>query len=83
MYCETPPYGDLGNLVNLWSLFSGPAEWSYIILQKNSHLLSLYIFNRSSGESLLKYQLDSSYVIMSLILLTTVFHKAVILLGEI
>ena len=35
MYCETPPYGDLGNLVNLWSLFSGPAEWSYIILQKN------------------------------------------------
>ena len=45
--------------------------------------LSLYIFNRSSGENLLKYQLDSSCVIMSSILMTTVFYKAVILQGEI
>ena len=40
----------------------------------NSHLLSLYTFNRSSGENLLKYQLDSSSVIMSLILMTTLFY---------
>ena len=49
----------------------------------NSHLLSLYIFNRSSGENLLKYQLDSCSVVMSLILMTTLFYEAVILQGEI
>ena len=49
----------------------------------NSHLLSLYVFNRSSGQNLLKYQLDSSCVIRSSILMTTVFYKAVILQGEI
>ena len=31
----------------------------------------------------MKYQLDSSCVIISLILMTTVFYKAVILQGEI
>ena len=41
------------------------------------------IFNRSSGENLLKYQLDSSCVIMSSIPMTTVFCHAVILQGEI
>ena len=35
MYCETPPYGDLGNPVTLCHFFFGPAEWPYIILQKN------------------------------------------------
>ena len=38
---------------------------------------------RSSGENLLKYQLDSSCVIMSVILMTTLFYKALILQGEI
>ena len=37
----------------------------------------------SSGENLLKNQLDSCCVIMSLILVTTLFYKAVILHGEI
>ena len=46
-------------------------------------MLPLYVFNRRSGENLLKYQLDSSCVIMSSILMTTVFYKAVILQGEI
>ena len=36
-----------------------------------------------SMENLLKYQLDSSCVTMSSILMTTVFYKAVILQGEI
>ena len=49
----------------------------------NSHLLSLCVFNRRSGENLLKYQLDSSSVIMSSILMTTLFYKALILQGEI
>ena len=53
----------------------------YIKIQ-NSHLLPLYVFNRSSGENLLKYQLYSSWVIMSLILMTTLFYKALILEGE-
>ena len=43
-----------------------------------------YLFsNRSSGENLLKYQLDSSSVIRSSILMTTVFYKELILQGEI
>ena len=45
-------------------------------------MLSLYFFHRSSGEMLLKYQLDSSCVIMSLILVTNVFCKAFILQRE-
>ena len=49
----------------------------------NSHLLSLCVFNRSSGENLLKYRLDSSSVIMSLILMTSLFYKAFILQREI
>ena len=38
---------------------------------------------RSSGEKLIKYQAHLSCVIMSVILMTTVFYKAVILQGEI
>ena len=40
-------------------------------------------YGRSNGENLLKYQLHSSCVIMSLILMTTVFYKAVIFQEEI
>ena len=49
----------------------------------NSHLLPLFISYRSSGERLIKYQANSSCVIMSVILMTTLFYKALILLGEI
>ena len=49
----------------------------------NSHVLPLYISYRSSGEKLLKYQLNSSCVIKSLILMTTLFYKALVLQGEI
>ena len=52
-------------------------------LNSNFHLLSLYVLNRSSVENLLKYHLDSSSVIMYLILMTNLFYKAVILQGEI
>ena len=49
----------------------------------NSHLLSLFILYRSSGEKMIKYQANSSFVILSLILITTLFYKALILQGEI
>ena len=49
----------------------------------NSHLLPLFISYKSSGEKLIKYQADSSCVIMSVILMTTLFYKALILQGEI
>ena len=49
----------------------------------NSHLLPLFIFYRSSGEKLIKYQANSSCVIMSVILMTTLVYKALILQGEI
>ena len=47
------------------------------------NLLSLFISYRSSGEKLIKYQANSSCVIMSVILITTLFYKALILQGEI
>ena len=49
----------------------------------NSHLLPLFIYHRSSGEKLIKYQSDTSCVIMSVILMTTLFYKALILQWEI
>ena len=42
----------------------------------------LFISYRSSGEKLIKYQENSTYVIMSVILKTTLFYKALILHGE-
>ena len=49
----------------------------------NSHLLPLFIWYRSSGEMLIKYQANSSCVIMSVIHITILFYKALILQGEI
>ena len=49
----------------------------------NSHLLPLFISYRTSGEKLIKYQANSSCVIMSVILMTTPFPKVLILQGEI
>ena len=49
----------------------------------NSHLLPLFTSYWSSGEKLIKYQVNSSCVIMSVILMTTLFYKALILQGEI
>ena len=49
----------------------------------NSQLLPLFISYRSSAEKLIKYQANSSCVIMFVILITTLFYKALILQGEI
>ena len=49
----------------------------------NSHLLPLFISYRISGEKFRKYQANSSCVIMSVIVMTTLFYKALILQGEI
>ena len=38
---------------------------------------------RSGGKKLIKLQANSSYVIISIILITTLFYKALILQGEI
>ena len=48
-----------------------------------SSFLPLFISYRSSGEKFIKYQANPSCVIMSVILMTTLFYKASILLGEI
>ena len=48
-----------------------------------SHLLPLFIFYRNGAEKFIKYQANSSCVIISLILMTTLFYKALILQGEI
>ena len=45
----------------------------------NSHLLPLFTSYGSSGEKLIKYQANSSCVIMYVILMTTLFYKALIL----
>ena len=49
----------------------------------NSHLLPLFVSYRSNGEKFIKYQVNSSCVIMFVILITTLFYKALILEGEI
>ena len=49
----------------------------------NSDLLPLLICYKSSGEKLIKYQANSSCVIMSVILMTNLFYKALILQVEI
>ena len=49
----------------------------------NSHLLPLFISYRSSGEKLIKYQANLSCMITSVILMTILFYKALILQGEI
>ena len=45
--------------------------------------MSQFIPYRSSGEKLIKYQANSSCLIMSVILMTTLFYKTLILQGEI
>ena len=52
-------------------------------LNLNSHLLPLFISHRSSGEKLIKYQATSSRLIMSVILMTSLFYKALIFQREI
>ena len=49
----------------------------------NSHLLPLFISYRSSGVKLIKYQANSSCVIIFVILVNTLFYKTLILQGEI
>ena len=49
----------------------------------NSQLLPLLISYRSNREKLIKYQANSSCVIMSVILMTTLFYKALRFQGEI
>ena len=46
-------------------------------------LLPLFISYRSSGQKLVKYQANSSCVIMSVILMTTLFYHLLTLQGEI
>ena len=43
----------------------------------------VFVSYRSSGEKLIKYQVNSFCMIMSVILMTTLFYKALILQGEI
>ena len=43
----------------------------------------LFISYRSSEEKFIKYQANSSCVVMSLILMTTLFYKTLIIQGEI
>ena len=49
----------------------------------NSLLSPLFISYSRCGEKLIKYQANSSWVIMFVILMTTLFNKALILQGEI
>ena len=49
----------------------------------NSHLLPIFISYGSSGEKLIKHQANSPCMIMSVILMTTLFYKALKSQGEI
>ena len=56
---------------------------NFLISKFRFSFVVLYVFYRRGGENLLKYQLDSPFVIKCSILFTIVFCKAVILQGEI
>ena len=45
--------------------------------------VTLFIYHRSSGDKLIKYQANTSCVILSLIFMTTLLYKALLLQGEI
>ena len=82
LYGKAPTRGStLTLLYTIFSFFS-----FFFLLLKNgtpSYLLPLFIKYRRSGEKLIKYQTNSSCVIMFVILMTTLFYKALILQGEI
>ena len=58
-------------------------QFSESLIYLNSHLLPLFISYGSSGEKLIKFQANSTFVIISVILMTTLFFKALVLQGEI
>ena len=79
----------LGWLENL-NFFVEIIRWAHWISQVQSTVLPSiflraqpWISYRRCGEKLIKYQANSSWVIMSVILMTTLFNKALILQGEI
>ena len=79
----------LGWLENL-NFFVEIIRWAHWISQVQSTVLPSiflraqpWISYRRCGEKLIKYQANSSWVIMSVILMTTLFYKALILQGEI
>ena len=73
----------LGKRKNATNKISGTLSFKPEDQNLNSHLLLPFISYRSSEERLIKYQANSSCVIMSVILMTTLFYKALILKGEI
>ena len=56
---------------------------SFMALTLEFSFVPLFISYRGSGEKLIKFQANSSCVIISVILMTTLFYKALILQGEI
>ena len=69
--------------LGLWQGPKGLTDEFYGFIALRSHLLPLFISYRSGGEKLIKYQANSSCVIVSVIFMTTLFYKALILQGEI
>ena len=89
-----PKYGQADNVKPLTPNHSLPfvIRWPNLNLNPLNpnikiHILICYPYTFSievvTGKNLMKYQSDSSCVIISLILMTTLFYKAVILQGEI
>ena len=79
-------YNDVIHFPFLFSLLCRKSVLKVELLKNQnlkSHLLPLIIPYKSSAEKLIKYSANSSCVIMSLILMTTLFYKALILQGEI
>ena len=73
----------LGKRKNATNKISGTLSFKPVDQNLNSHLLLLFISYRSSEEKVIKYQANSSCVIMSVIVMTTLFYKVLILKGEI
>ena len=75
----------LNSTDTMFSYRGGRQEMTFIPQDQklNSRLLPLFISYKSRGKKLIKYQANSPCVIMSIILMTTLSYKALILQGEI
>ena len=65
----------LGKRKNATNKISGTLSFKPEDQNLNSHFKPLFISFRSNGEKLIKYQANSSCVIMSVILMSTLFIK--------
>ena len=81
--CHTSMRNCHSKIFQLQTCYEGECFFNPWSLKIKIWILICCPYSFPSGEKLIKYQANSSCVIMSVILMTTLFYKALILQGEI